>query len=256
MKTIDLQTLLQNTVLTSEPLIHPFLCTPPKGSVDDRVAIYANGFYSRLEEVLAGDYSTLALLMGEKAFSQMCRDYIQAYPSQRYSLHFLGQHLNQFLIDTSPYNKKPSLAEMASFEWAEVQSMIASDGVVLSVADLQSIPAAQWPDMIFHLHPSCAILTMQWNSLARIEALRNNSKMPRLTKLKTPQSVIVWRRQREVRYTTLNRSELSMITAIQNQASFVDICHKLCHEMPEDKVADYLVHELHAWLQERLLVTQ
>lgn len=45
-----------------------------------------------------------------------------------------------------------------------------------------------------------------------------------------------------------------MLNAIKQEASFIEICELLSHEMPEGKVADYLVNELHAWLQEQLFV--
>lgn len=254
MKPIDLQTILQDSILTAEPQILPYLCSPPRGCVEDRFAIYAHGFYARLAEVLASDYTTLASLIGENKFSQICQDYIQTYPSYSYSLNFLGQNLPQFLIHTQPYNKKIYLAEIAAFEWAESQSITAADAKILSVSDLQLLPPSQWPEHIFYLHPSCQILTMKWNSLSLIKAARNNAPIPRPRKLKTPQSVIVWRHQREVRYCKLKRSELTMLTAIQQQASFMEICEQLCFDMPEENVANYLVQELHGWLQEQLLI--
>ena len=46
----DIYTLLQNSILSQKPLIESYLQSPPRGSIADRVAIYTNGFYSRLEE--------------------------------------------------------------------------------------------------------------------------------------------------------------------------------------------------------------
>lgn len=254
MKPTDLHSLLQNSMLTLEPLIDPYLNAPPKGSIADRVAIYTDGFYSRLEETLTNDYSTLAAVMGENKFSKMCRNYMEVYPSYSYSLNFFGQNLSLFLTQALPFNKKPYLAEIASFEWAEYQSIIAGDRDLLSASDLHSLPVTQWPEMKFYLHPSCKILPMQWNSLSLIKATRANLFIPSPKKLKAPQSVMVWRRQREVRYRRLDHLELIMLNAINQQASFKEICDYLGNEMPEDKVAPYLVKELYAWLQEQLFV--
>jgi hypothetical protein len=252
MKLADLYTLLQNSILTSEPLINPYLHAPPKGSVADRVAIYANGFYGRLEEALMSDYITLASVMGEDKFSNLCRNYIDAYPSCNDSLNFFGQNLSQFLIETVPYNKKPYLAEIAAFEWAEYQSMVAHDTDLLLASDLHSLPVSEWPEIKFYLHPSCKILTLNWNSLSLIKASRGNNSLPKPKKLKAPQHVLVWRRQLEVRYRKLERLELIMLSAIKRQVSFMELCELLSHEMPEDEVASYIVKELSAWLQEQL----
>ncbi|WP_454784040.1 HvfC/BufC family peptide modification chaperone [Legionella sp. WA2024007413] len=256
MKLSELHTLLQNSILTSEPLINPHLDVPPHGSIADRVAIYANGFYSRLEETLMSDYSTLAAIMGDEEFSQMSRNYTHSYPSYSYSLNNFGSNLNQFLTETLPYREKPYLAEIAAFEWTEYQAIVAHDPNILSVADLQSLPLSQWPEMKFYLHPSCKIITMQWNSLSLINALRRNKSLPKPKKLQTPQCVMVWRRQLDVRYRKLEHLELTMLNAIIHESSFVTICETLSNHMPEDEVANYLVSELHAWIQEHCLINK
>ncbi|MCE0724377.1 MULTISPECIES: DNA-binding domain-containing protein [Legionella] len=255
MKLTELHTLLQDTILTSEPLINPYLDSPPKGSIADRVAIYADGFYARLEEALMSDYSTLVEVIGEDKFTKMSKDYTQAYPSYNYSLNNFGENLSRFLTETSPYQKKPYLAEIAAFEWAEYQAIVAHDANLLSITDLQSLPLSQWPEMKFHLHPSCKILTMHWNSLSLIKASRSNKSIPAPKKLNTPQFIMVWRRQLEVRYCKLEYAELTMLNAIIQKASFMDICEMLSHQMPEDQVAPYLVKELHAWIQENCLIS-
>lgn len=65
---------------------------------------------------------------------------------------------------------------------------------------------------------------------------------------------MIWRHQLEVRYRKLEYSELTMLNAIIQEASFINICEMLSHQMPEDEVASYLVRELHAWIQENCLI--
>ncbi|HBD7060334.1 TPA: putative DNA-binding domain-containing protein [Legionella pneumophila] len=254
MKLNDLQTLLQNSILTSEPLIHPHLQAPPKGSVSDRVAIYADGFYGRLEEVLANDYEVLASVVGKDKFSELCRAYINKYPSCSDSLNFFGQNLSQFLTETLPYNKKTYIAEIAAFEWAEYQSVVSGDKDLLTESDLHALPVDQWPELKFELHPSCQILTFYWNSLSLIEALRRNKSAPKPKLLKRPQAVLVWRHQLEIRYTQLNSLELTMLHAIKRQESFIEICEVLRKEVADEEVATYIVKELHTWLKAKLFV--
>lgn len=96
---------------------------------------------------------------------------------------------------------------------------------------------------------------MHWNSLSLIKASRSNKSIPVPKKLKTPQFIMVWRRQLEVRYRKLDYSERTMLNAIIQKASFMDICEILSHRMPENEVAPYLVKELHAWIQENCLIS-
>ncbi len=251
----DMYTLLQNSILSHEPLIEPYLQIPPKGSIADRIAIYANGFYSRLEEVLFSDYQTLAGLLGEDEFSQLCQLYIASYPSYNYSLNFLGQHLSKFLIESAPYNQKPYLSEIASYEWAESEAFSAADARLLTTTELQNLSPDQWPDLRFYLHPSCHLLNMSWNSFALIKGLRDENKQPpRFKKLAHPQVVMVWRRQLQVRYYLFDNLELDMLQAIKNNASFIEICDHLSHSMKDEDVATYLVKKLYIWLNEEVLV--
>jgi hypothetical protein len=256
MKSIDLYTLLQNTILTSNPLINTYLDSPPRGTIADRVAIYAEGFYSRLEDALTNDYRSLATIMGPEGFSFLCRSYIEAYPSCSYSLNFFGQHLSQFLTETPSYKNTPYLAEIALFEWAEYISFVASDANLLSASYLQSLSVNEWPKLQFYFHPSCKILKLNWNSLDLIQTSRNNITITKPTVLKVPQSVMIWRRQRDVRYRKLDDLEESMLSAINQGASFMEICESLSNKMPEEDVAIYLVKELHAWLQEEVFVSR
>jgi len=250
----DLHLLLQTSIVNQEPLINPYLHLPPKGTVADRVAIYTNGYRARLEEALSVDYSTLASLIGEDEFSQLCRNYINAFPSYSDTLDLLGQNLSRFLAQNVPYSKKEYLAEIASFEWAEAQSVIARDEKLLLASDLHSLPLDQWPEITFSLHPSCTFIIMHWNSLAIIESIRDKKTIPRKKRLKTPQTVIVWRRHLDVRYYKLSPIELTLLRAIESRLSFMEICECLSDMMPESDVAPFLVQELYAWINEQLLI--
>lgn len=251
----DIYTLLQNAILNDDPLINLYLMAPPKGTIENRVAIYADGFYSRLEETLLSNYQTLASFMGEDEFSTLSRNYVALYPSYSYSLNFLGQHLSRFLAETPPYHKKPYLAEIASYEWAETIAFTSADASLLNVTELQLLPANQWPDLTFYLHPSCQLLTMYWNSFSLIKASRDNQKhLPKPKKLRVPHSVMVWRRHLQIRYYELDNLELVMLEAIKNNASFIEICEHLVHYMNEEDVPAYLVQKLYVWLHEEVLV--
>lgn len=252
MKLNELHSLFQNSMLTLDPLIEPYLCPPPRGSIDDRVAIYAHGFYGRLEETLANDYSTLAAVLGESKFNTVCRKYIDAYPSYHYSLNSFGQHFSQFLLETPAFRKKTYLSEIAAFEWAESEAIVRPNAELLSESDLRDLAPKAWPKLRLYLHPSSQILCMHWNSLALIEAVRRGLAIPQPRKLKNPQFVLIWRRQLEVHSYKLDHLEQTLLQAIQSQATFMELCEQLSHKIPETEVASYIVQKLHSWLNDHL----
>ncbi|MBA2655698.1 MAG: putative DNA-binding domain-containing protein [Tatlockia sp.] len=256
MKPSNLDNLLQDTMLSAEPLIHPHLAKPPKGSLEARVAIYTEGFYTRLEDTLASDYSALAFLLAGGKFKKLCRAYTDTHPSCHYSLNSFGQHMESFIKANPVFNKTPYLAELARFEWAESQAIIAADATLLRATDLQALPPANWPELVFSLHPSSCLLRFDWNSIELIEAIRSNNQVPKPKKLKKPQSVLVWRRQTEVLYCKLNARDYTLVKAMKAKANFLELCELLSKKMPEAKVPPFLVKELYAWLSEELFIKE
>jgi len=61
-----------------------------------RIAIYANAYHARFVEALAADYSALKTYLGDDEFEQLINAYIEAYPSQYFSMRYVGQHLSDF----------------------------------------------------------------------------------------------------------------------------------------------------------------
>ena len=111
-----------------------------------RLAIYANGYRLRLLEALDTDFSALHTLAGDELFEQIGRAYIDAHPSEHFSIRYFGQHLSAFLAQTAPYTETPVLAEMAALEWALTLAFDAADDPVLTEASLAMLPAESWPE--------------------------------------------------------------------------------------------------------------
>ena len=62
-----------------------------------RLGIYADAYFLRLRDVLAGDFVSLVWLLGDETFSELARRYLTACPSESYSLNFLGDRLPEWL---------------------------------------------------------------------------------------------------------------------------------------------------------------
>ncbi|KTC71542.1 hypothetical protein Lbir_1694 [Legionella birminghamensis] len=254
MKFEELSILLQDSMLGLEPIIKSQLCQPPRGSIEDRVSIYAHGYYNRLQEALMNDYPVLVKIMGESDFHKMSRKYIDAYPSTHYSLDAFGQHLSLFLCEMTPYRKRPYLSEIAAVEWAQSAAITSPDAPLLCEDDLKKLSPEEWPSLKFYLHPSLQVIGLHWNSLLLIETAGRKRSRPRPEKLKNPQSLLIWRRQLEVCRFKPDHLGLLLINAIQSGAAFLEICDQLSNKMAEKEAAPYLVQNLHFWLNNQLLV--
>lgn len=127
-------------------------------SAADRLNIYANAYYMRLLECLQSDYPALRKALGDDIFNQFVIEYLQAYPSQSYTLSELGARFPKFLEETQPPlepGNPPSwpefLIDLARLEraYAEVFDGPGSEGVpTLRLDDLAAIPPDRWGNIV------------------------------------------------------------------------------------------------------------
>jgi len=83
-----------------------------------RLQIYADAYRLRLIEALETDFVALRAALGPEEFDRLGRAYIDANPSDHYSVRYFGRNLGRFLAQTDPYREQPVLADIARFEWA------------------------------------------------------------------------------------------------------------------------------------------
>jgi hypothetical protein len=120
------------------------LVTPgPSLSAAERLQIYNDGYFARLEECLVDDYPALSYALGADAFSQLAREYIAAHPSRSPSLNAYGAQMAAF-CRTRPSSWAGFAADLARLEWAlvEVVHEPVTDGSCAEA--LAALSAARW----------------------------------------------------------------------------------------------------------------
>jgi hypothetical protein len=68
----------------------------------ERLEVYANAYYARLLECLRDEYPALLHAAGEEVFDGLAFGYLQAYPSQSYTLGDLSRRFARYLEETRP----------------------------------------------------------------------------------------------------------------------------------------------------------
>lgn len=99
-------------------------------SAEERLAIYANAYYSRLLECLGDCFPVLRQVLGAEVFDGFAFDYLQRHPSRSYTLDRLGESFATFLEETRP-DRGPGapdaggepgwpdfLIDLATLEWS------------------------------------------------------------------------------------------------------------------------------------------
>ncbi|MEK1939679.1 MAG: DNA-binding domain-containing protein [Pseudomonas sp.] len=218
-------------------------------SAETGLAIYHNAYRARLLETLRGDFPAVLAWLGDEAFAQLAAAYLQACPSEHFSLRWLGARFPAF-IEASEH--PAALAELAHLEWAFTLAFDAPAGDPLTLEQMASLPAAEWPNLRITWLPSVQRLPQTYNSLALWRATKQEAPLPASEGLPAPLLCLVWRQGLQGQFRTLAADEAQALLGMTEGGwSFAELCLSLerVHEQPAAQAAGWLKQ----WLSEGLL---
>jgi hypothetical protein len=155
---------LAGTELAASALTRPLtaaqcLTDGPRLSALERLQIYNDAYFARLEECLVDDYPALAYALGESEFSSLARAYIDSHPSRSPSLNAYGAPMVAF-CRSLPTPWAAFAAELARLEWALVEVVHARSTPSLTADALAKIPAERWATA--RLTPSATLRVLRF----------------------------------------------------------------------------------------------
>jgi hypothetical protein len=220
-----------------------------KVGVKKRLGIYADAYRLRIIEALSSAYPILKAWLGDDLFDKTARSYIDQYPSTYRNMRWVGDKMQAHLQKMLP--KHPIAAEMAAFEWGLGLAFDAEDAPVLGLQDLAAIPPENWGSLRFQFHPSMQLFRFKWNVLRVWQALNNEKTPPKATQINEP--CVVWRKQLNSHYRSLDLAEYAAIQAVISGASFGELCEKLQENATEEAATIQAAQYLSGWLNEGLM---
>ena len=224
-----------------------------RASAARRLSIYANAYRSRLVEALGNDYPAMRELLGEDDFDKLMLEFISAHPSRVANLRWYGGELARFLARAPRWRRKPLFAELAAFEWALGLAFDATDLPLLDAEGVARIPAADWPDMRFRLHPSVRRLDLRSNAPQLWQRLRGRGKKSQAKRQRGPAAWLVWRKGHTPFYRVLAKDEAWALRAIERGWNFGALCAGLRRFVGDERAAQRGAQLLRNWLGEGLL---
>lgn len=211
-----------------------------KLSAAERLDIYANMYFYRILDSLKEDFSVTLKIIGDSRFNNLITDYLLKHPSKYFSMRDIGKPLPHF-IKKHPLRKQwPYLSDLAKVEWAVIEAFDAKNNEILKENDLTQLKPKDW-------------ITLQLTLVDSAEMIRLDFEIVPLLTKKTPKKInkkknqiLVWRKNLEVCYRTLNSQEAKLLTGITKQKTFTQLC-----ESAKDPslVASYLKQ----WLNDEIL---
>lgn len=226
---------------------------PPLGA-EPRLKIYADAYRSRLLDALADNYPGLHALLGDTAFMRLGGCYLDARPSQHFSIRYFGHRLAEFLAVQAPYAQQPVLTELAQFEWILRDVFDAADAAaVLTAEDLAAYPPEMWPELCFTLHPAVRCLDLAWNAPELWKALAEQLNPPPPQKNQHTTAWLIWRHELKIHFRSLQADEAWAINALQLHTPFAELCAGLCEWVDEPHAAMHAARLVQRWLTEGVL---
>ena len=180
---------------------------------EQRIGIYSEMYFLRLQEGLVEDYPAVVKLAGPPAFGQLARAYLKKFPSRHYSLNVLGRKLPEFLDGPVRIPRRAMLADVARVENAISESFEAEVSVSLTPADLALIPPAAWESGRIRLTESLRLLELGHRANAIVSACRQEKPLPALGRAKT--WVLVYRKEWTVWRMDITQSMHAVLAALK-----------------------------------------
>jgi hypothetical protein len=252
-RTSSLQSQFQSAILTLGDEFDNEIVATERVGAKQRIGIYADAYRLRLIECLKDSYSALHTLLGDDEFDRLCRSYIDTHTPHHYSVRWYGDRLAEYLGGTAPYCEHPYLAELADFEWNLMEAFDERDVPPVTVEDMAAIPADQWPQLTFALHPSLRRLDLAWNVAAIRNATDEDRDPSAPQQGSQPVPWVIWRRQLRQFYRSLAADEAWMLDQAQGGENFAVLCAGLCRWKNESEVAVHAAGLLKQWINDGLI---
>jgi Putative DNA-binding domain len=139
----------------------------------ERVGIYHGMYLLRMQDALVSDYEGLQHFLGDRAFFELVRGYVQVHPSRSYSLNRLGDHMPEY-IETAPgMRRRGFCADLARLERAVAQAFDAEETPSLSPEAVAAVPEDAWEGARLQPVAGFHLLALRYPVNAYLQSVRD-----------------------------------------------------------------------------------
>jgi hypothetical protein len=217
----EVQRRLAAQILAGEPdpsaALGRCLAVPPGRRIDERLAVYVDGYPARLHEALLEAFPAVAHMVGAARFHALVHRYQRRAALRSYNLNDAGSELAAVLRADPLGAELPFLPDLAAFEWAMVRAFHAVEAAPLAAADLVRLAPEAIVAGGVRFQPSLTLIESPWP----IHALWSARETPHGEidiDLTAGESVLVWRRDLEVTCLALDGERAAVLRALHDGA--------------------------------------
>jgi hypothetical protein len=215
-----------------------------------RLAIYADMYRARLEDVLRDDFARVLALVGDDTFTALATRYIARHPSTHPSVRWLGARFADFLAADA--DVPPFLADLARLEWARGGAFDAPDAEPLRLDDLRSMAPEDWPGLRFRPIPACRVIACGW-PVHQLWAAAGSDAPAAWPAIPAPTVIRVWREGWSVSHAAMPEREQTAFRLLQRGEPFAALCAALGDTLDPETAAREVGGLLLRWIEDGLL---
>ena len=188
-----------------------------------RLRIYRNNSREGFLATLRTAYPVLQRLVGEEYFRQTALEYRELFPSLSGNQHHVGERLPEFLARRYAQSEYRYFQDVARLEWAFQEVLVAADQGPLDIESLQHVAAADYPGLVFTLHPAARLVSSEYPVLTIWNANQPGADADQIIDLGSgAEHVLLLRTSQGVELRRLDGAEFSFLTSIARGASLAD----------------------------------
>lgn len=226
---------LEQTVLPSDQLT-PLEC----------VSVYADMYFWRFIDIMAGEYPTVQHILGEELFKQVIKDYITHHPSTHYNLNRLSIKFPHYLLkEAGEIPHQPFVAAVATVERTMEDAFDDPHREKISPEAIQSIPGEQWVDIRLQFNPALYLLELEYPVNDYMTAVKENRHMDIPKAQKT--HVVVYRRDYMIWREDLDHEGYLLLSRLKDGESLGDALESCA--LQEGVDTDKIAASLGEWFQ-------
>ncbi len=219
---------------------------------DRRLAIYHHAFRARLLEVMQDVFERTWAYLGDEVFAGDVNGFIADHPPAERTLNRFGAQFPAWLARHYPRDR--DIAEVATLDWMLRCAFDGADCPPLQIDALAALDADAWSRAGFEFHPTLAVAPVTHNAAGIWEALEHGNAPPAAAALATPALLLVWRKQFQPHFITIDAVEAEAIAMLRDGLSFATTCASLDVRHPGCEIAQFIGTALRRWMDEEMLV--
>lgn len=224
----DIQKAFQDSVLNETD--------PSSFTTSSRMFIYQQAYLLRLREILQDHFSTLAKVMDEDLFYQLCGFYIRQHPSEHPNVNLYG-HLFPLFLKSFPIKNMGFVSDLAQLDWAVHLCYAYPSEKPLSSSDLSHLTPQNFPNAVFSFLPHVSVLDLSW-PIFDLWKNPENHNIHTFPQRQENQTLLIYQNERTPHVRPIEKTQGELITCLQEGIPLNEALEKI-NALTSDQISAY-----------------